>query len=255
MTAGYRVATHQLRRRWTGIGAVLVVSVLAAGLLAVIALRMKEHEAVLDLQGRETTAVVTASIYRRKQRDWADVRYEVEGRTYETRLPVADSDDFPVGAETQVVYDPANPGHAKPTGGWSPAFDEVTLIASMVLGFGVFDSVRRILRTVLLLRTARRPGQTTTMRAESFSVIRWWQKMPRQWVALWPLGSDPLIDDVQVYVPIEGLSDRAAIQVHQDTIVLGIPEPQRLIVIIQGERVVWPRGRATRSEPGGSIST
>jgi hypothetical protein len=77
----------------------------------------------------------------------------------------------------------------------------------------------------------------------------------RQWAALWPLGADPLIDDVQVYVPIEGLADRAAIQVHQDTTVLGIPEPQRLLVIIQGDRVVWPRGQARRDEPGGSLST
>jgi hypothetical protein len=46
------VATHQLRRRWAGIAAVLVLSVFTSGLLAALALRMKAHEAVLDLRGR-----------------------------------------------------------------------------------------------------------------------------------------------------------------------------------------------------------
>jgi hypothetical protein len=254
VTAAHSVSTHQLRRRWAGIGAVLVVSVLTAGLLAIVSFRMKKHEAVLDQRGRETSAVVTASTYRPKQRDQAEVRYEAEGRTYEARLPVSDSDDFLVGDEIQIIYDPANPGHARPTEGWSPAFEEVLIYAAVVLGFGLLHSARRIVRTVLLLRTARRPSQTTTMIVESFSVTRWWQRWPRQWAAIWPLGADPLIDDVQVYVPIEELSPRAAIHIHQETLVLGTPEPQRLLVIIHGESVVWPRGRATRSEPGGSIS-
>lgn len=254
MTSGPRVATHQLRRRWAGIGAVLVVSVLTAGLLAIVSFRMKAHEAVLDQRGRETTAVVTASSDRPKQQDRAEVRYEVEGRTHQARLPVGNSEDFPVGAEIQVIYDPDNPGHAKPTEGWSPAFEEVLICAAIVLGFGLVHSARRIARTVVLLRTARRPSQTTTMIVESFSVTRWWQRWPRQWAALWPLGADPVVDDVQLYVPIEELGHRNAIHVHQETIVLGTLEPQRLLVIIQGESVVWPRGRATRTEPGGSLS-
>lgn len=249
------VATHQLRRRWTGIGAVLVITVFTAGVVAALAVRMKEHEAVLDVRGRQTAATVLSSAdgVTRRLPDTADVRYEVEGRAHEARLPVADSRDFPVGSRIQVVYDPDNPRHAKPTEGWSPSFSKVSMVAGVILGFGVFDSGRRTLRTLLLLRTARRPRQTTMMRAESFSVRHWWQRWPRQWVALWPLDADPLIDDVQLFVPIEELDTRSGLQIHASSLVLGTPEPKRLLVIIQGDNVVWPRGWAQRDEPGGAI--
>jgi hypothetical protein len=249
------VAAHQLRRRWAGIGAVLVFSVFGAGILGTLAIRMKEHEAVLDLRGRETSAVVVESNERvvRQRPDNVDVRFEVGGRQYTPRLPVVDSADFPVGSEVQVVYDPENPHHAKPTEGWSPSYEDVSLMAWIGLGLGTLHSARRILRTLLLLGTVRQPRYTTTMRAESFAITRWWQRFPRHWAALWPIDANPLVDDVELYVPIEEIGGRASLGVHASSLVLGMAQPQQLLVIIQGETVVWPRGRATRDEPAGNL--
>ena len=249
------VDTHGLRRRWMGIVGVLVVSALGAGILAALTERMKRHEAVLNRRGRQTQALVTATNDRyRSLPDTATVRYEHDGRQYEADLTVGRTSEFPVGSQVGVVYDPDNPGHAKPVEGWSPTYETVTISAFMILGLGVANSVLRTVRTMLLLRTViRGAGQATTMWVESFMMTRWWQRWPRQWAALWPLDADPLRVEAQLYAPIEDLTNRTAIGVEQPSTVLGVPHPGQLLVVIHDERVVWPRGRARDDPPRGSI--
>ena len=226
-----------------------------AGLVSALAVTMKQHEAVLERGGRETTALVIATTERvtRHTRDTATVRYAVDGRRYEPHLPVVDSRNVLVGSEIRVVYDPGNPHHARPVEGWSPAYETVSFVALIILGFGIFDSARRTIPTLLVLRTVRHPRRTTTMRAESFSIRRWWQRWSRQWAALWPLEADPQSVDAQLYVPIEELRSRTALQTYSPCEVLGVPEPGRLLVITLGPDVVWPRGRSRRDHPAGAI--
>lgn len=162
--------------------------------------------------------------------------------------------DFPVGSQVTVVYDPANPSHAKPVEGWSASHDTVTIWAVMILSLGVVNSVLRTVRTVLLLRTVNGgPDERTAMWAESFLMTRWWQRWPRQWVALWPFAADPRTVDARLYAPIEDLARSTAIGIEQPSTVLGVPRPGQLLVVIHDDRVVWPRGRARSGPPKGSL--
>ncbi len=248
------VDTYRLRRRWIGIVTVLLISVFTAGILGVLTARMKGHEAVLDRRGRRTVAVVAGTDDRyRWLPETATIRYEHDGRKYAADVTVDRTTDFPVGSQIEIVYDLDNPSHAKPVEGWSPSYEQVMIAAFVVLGLGVANSVRRTVTTLLLLRTVGgESGHVTTMWVESFAMTRWWQRWPRQWAALWPLHVDPMSVDAQLYAPIEDLTERTAIRIDEPSTVVGIPEPGQLLVVIQGERVVWPRGRARRHAPRGS---
>lgn len=241
------VSTDQMRRRWAGIVEVLIVSVCVAGILAALAVRMKRHESVLDSRGRPTTAVVVATDDRyRSLPDTATVRYEHDGRPYEARITVGTTGDFPVGSRREIVYDPENPGHAKPVEGWDSTYSTVTIAALMVLAFGVVPSARRAIFTGLARGVA---GAGTVMQVETFGVERWWQRWARSWAGVWPLDADPTAVDASLYVPIESLATKENIGFEQPSTVLGVPEPGQLLVIVHGDQVVWPRGRARRRPP------
>lgn len=236
-----------MRRRWAGIVEVLIVSVCVAGILAALAVRMKRHEGVLDSRGRRTVAVVVATDDRyRSLPDTATVRYEHDGQPFEARVTVGATDDFPVGSQREIVYDPENPGHAKPVDGWDSTYSTVTIAALMVLAFGVVPSARRALCTGLARGVA---GAGTVMQVETFGVERWWQRWARSWAGVWPLDADPTTVDAALYVPIEWLAAKENIGFEHPSTVLGSPEPGRLLVIVHGDQVVWPRGRARRRPP------
>lgn len=241
------VNADQLRRRWAGIACVLIISVCVAGILAALALHMKRQEGVLDSRGRRTVAAVVATHDRyRWLPDTATVRYEHDGQPFEARVTVGTTDDFPVGSRQEIVYDPENPGHAKPVDGWSSTYSTVTLAALMVLAFGAVPSARRALYTGLARGVA---GAGAVMRVETFGVERWWQRWARSWAGVWPLDADPTAVDAALYVPIESLAASESIGFEQPSTVLGVPEPGRLLVIVHGDQVVWPRGRARRGPP------
>jgi hypothetical protein len=225
---------------------VLILSVFVAGILAALAGLMKRHEDVLDRRGRRTTALVVSSDYRRRLPDTATVRYQHDGREYETRLTVSDSDDFGAGSQREIIYDPEHPRHAKPVQGWETSYSDVNIVALIVLGLGVANSARRAVPTALV-RSARAQG--TAMRVETFQMTRWWQRYSRQWAALWPPGADPTSVDASLYVPIEGLTGKDPIGFEQPSTVYGEPVPGSLLVIVHGDRALWPRGRAQRDPP------
>lgn len=241
------LTADHMRRRWAGIVGVLLVSVFCAGILAALAARMKRHESVLDSRGQRTVAVVVATHDRyRSLPDTATVRYEHEGRQYQAQVTVGATHDFPVGSRRDIVYDPLHPGHAKPVKGWYASYSTVTITALMVLAFGAVPSAHRALITALVGSVR---GDGTVMRVETFHLERWWQRWARPWAGIWPLEADPTSVDAALYVPIERASMNDPIAAEQPSTVLGSPEPGRLVVIVHGDQVVWPRGRVRRRPP------
>jgi hypothetical protein len=242
------LSPRHLRRRWAGILSVLVVSILVAAVLALLATMMKRHEQVLDRRGRRTMAVVIDTANRNRWGDTATLRYVDDGREYRADVTVGDTGDFPVGSQVEVVYDPEHPTHAKPVRGWSPSYESVLIVAGMVMAVGVAQSARRSVLTAV----ARRATGRTALRVETFQLRRWWQRWPHQWAALWPVGADPTSVDATLYLPVDDLARKHAIGFEEPTTVLGDPAPGRFVVLVHGDRVIWPRGRARREPPGGS---
>jgi hypothetical protein len=125
----------------------------------------------------------------------------------------------------------------------------VFIAAAIVLAGGVGHSARR----GLLTAAARRATGRTVMRVETFQLRRWWQRWAHQWAGLWPIDADPTSVDAALYVPIDDLSHKHAISFEDPTTVLGDPLPGRFVLLDRGDRVVWPRGRARREPPSGSV--
>jgi hypothetical protein len=244
------MTARHLRRRWAGILSVLVVSILVAGVLGALATTMKRHEQVLDRRGHRTVAVVIDTANRNRWGDTVTLRYFDEGREYRAHVTVADTGDFPVGSQVEVVYDPEHPTHAKPVDGWSPSYESVLIVAGMLTVVGMAHSARRSVLTAV----ARRATGRTAMRVETFQLRRWWQRWPHQWAAPWPVDADPTSVDASLYVPVDDLARKHAIGFEEPTTVLGEPAPGRFVVLVHADRAIWPRGRARREPPGGSTA-
>jgi hypothetical protein len=78
---------------------------------------------------------------------------------------------------------------------------------------------------------------------------RWPMTPSTMAAALWPPEADPTSVDAALYVPIEGLAGKDAIGFEQPSTVHGEPMPGSLLVIVHGDRTLWPRGRARRDPP------
>lgn len=245
------LSAGHMRRRWAGILAVLIVCVSASGILAALGSHMKRREAVLDGRGRRTMAVVVSVDDRFRRADTATLRFEYQGREYDAETTVGDIDDFPVGSTREIIYDPAHPTHARPVKGWSPTYDSFFITAFMLLVAGLAHSARRSVSTVL----AKRVEGQTVLRVETFQMRRWWQRWAKQWAGLWPVDADPTSEDATLYVPIENVDKKHAIGFEEPTTVLGELAPGRLVLLVRGDQVVWPRGRATGRPPRGAELT
>jgi len=155
--------------------------------------------------------------------------------------------DFQIGSQTEVIYDPDHPTHAKPVEGWSPTNEMVFIVAGIVLVAGATHSARRSLLTAV---AARAKGQTVT-RVETFTLRRWWQRWARQWAALWPVDADPTSGRHPLRAdrrPGREARDRLRGTDHG----AGDPAPGRFAILVHGDRVVWARRRTSREPPRGS---
>lgn len=225
----------------------LIAFTLAAGVMGVIAGAMRRHEAPLDTRGRRVVGVVEDVNDRgRYLPDTVVVGYEVEGRRYEAEIPVGQPSDFEVGMRTEVIYDVENPSHAKVVEGWSPAYSSQETLTVLVLAVGVVHSTWRSVTTVVALRDLRRGVAPLDVRLEGFSSRRWWQRWTRPWAGLWPLSADPTAGRAQLHLPVETAT---GLRVEEPSVVLGPPSPGRWLVVVQGDRVIWPRGPARRDPP------
>lgn len=124
------------------------------------------------------------------------------------------------------------------------------IIALVVLGLGVVETTRRAALTLRVLLTGRRAGTTASMWAESFETTPWGRTSSAAWAALWPAEADPWTVQPQLYVPIE--DPDAPIVLESPVTVMGRPAPRGFVVILHGDRGVWPRGRARPDPPLGA---
>ena len=216
-------------------------------MVAALAGLMKRHEAALDRRGRHADAVVDAVHDRfRWVPDTVTVRYTVEGRPYRAEVPVGAPSDFDAGTQVEVIYDAANPSHAKLAEGWSPAYSTLEMVAVFALGAGVLHSAWRSVTTMLAVHDLGRGVAPLPVQVEGFSGRRWWQRWDRPWAGVWPPGADPTAVRASLHLPVERSS---GLRVEEPSTILGPPSPGRWVLVVQGDRVIWPRGPARRDPP------
>lgn len=228
----------------------LVLVIGACGVVASRAEAMRRHESVFAARGVQTTATVSGTHALLVYGSGANISYKADDTAYDADVPVDKRSRFPDGATISVVYDPVHPGHVRPVQGWDPTYRSVigwlcVLGAIAVIGIG-----RRAANTALAVRSVRSgTARGTTMRVESFWRRQAWQRYSRPWVAVWPDGAD-WSEDPDLYVPVAWTLGSRAIRVEQASTVYGPPEPGEHLVILHDGRLLWPRGRARRREPG-----
>ncbi|MDQ4134246.1 MAG: DUF3592 domain-containing protein [Actinomycetota bacterium] len=194
--------------------------------------------------GPRVEAEVVDTDYRRRRPDVVVVRYEVGGQPYEAEMP-ADTDGLEPGDRIDIVYDPADPGHARPVRGWSPSYEFLWLVAGAVMIATIGGSAYQRRQARATVR-AIESGRTSQMWLRAFD--RWaWSRRGHQHVAtLWQSACEPLEGRPPDLI-VEVDSGAAKHMRDGPATVYGNPKPGEWVVLRADGHTIWPQGKA-RSE-------
>jgi len=217
---------------------------IAITLLVVLSLRLTETSSPLQTADTEARAVVSAIGLGADGRQIAVDYTAADGTEQSGRLTLADDTDIPLGAELEVVYDPARPAVVYARG--DAVTDAVSDLVNGLVVIGLVLIAALVTTLVRLLRrrrlTARPPRQIRAHREKYRRGLA-----DRSWLVLHTAG-EPSWVPVYWDPSLERLGEDP-----QPITVYGDPDKDTLLGFDLYGQPVWPSGRRRGAAPKGLL--